>query len=155
MRRSETIVSTANPLVKEVRRAIAHNSLTAQGLCVAESFHLLDEALSSGCEVPHVLASESACNAAETQIGRRGGTRLAILPDALFKDLATTETSQGVMALVKLPEWKLDQLFGERPLVVVLDSLQDPGNAGSIVRAAEAFGATRVLFLKAVAPLQS
>jgi TrmH family RNA methyltransferase len=57
------------------------------------------------------------------------------------------------MALVKPPVWNLEQLFRGRPLVVVLDGLQDPGNAGSIVRAAEAFGATGVLFLKgAVSP---
>jgi len=39
-------------------------------------------------------------------------------------------------------------LFGRQALVVVLDGLQDPGNAGTIVRAGEAFGATGVLFLK-------
>src|SRR5258708_9639995 len=52
------------------------------------------------------------------------------------------------MALVKLPPWELDHLFRGRSLVVVLDGVQDPGNAGTIVRAAEAFGATGVLFLK-------
>jgi RNA methyltransferase, TrmH family len=46
------------------------------------------------------------------------------------------------MALVKPPEWKIEQLFRGCPLVVVLDGLQDPGNAGAILRAAEAFGAT-------------
>jgi TrmH family RNA methyltransferase len=44
--------------------------------------------------------------------------------------------------------WKLEQLFGGCPLVVVLDGLQDPGNAGAIVRTAEAFGATGVLWMK-------
>jgi TrmH family RNA methyltransferase len=52
------------------------------------------------------------------------------------------------MALVKPPVWKLEQLFRGCPLVVVLDGLQDPGNAGGIARAAEAFGATGLLFLK-------
>jgi TrmH family RNA methyltransferase len=50
----------------------------------------------------------------------------------------------------------LEQLFRSCPLVVVLDGLQDPGNAGAIVRAAEAFGATGVLFLKGtVSPFNS
>src|SRR6185503_20081068 len=46
------------------------------------------------------------------------------------------------------PTWTLEQLFRGRSLVVVLDGVQDPGNAGAIARAAEAFGATGVLFLK-------
>ena len=69
-------------------------------------------------------------------------------PDALLQRLSETETSQGVIALVKPPVCEMEQLFRGRPLVVVLDGLQDPGNAGAIVRAAEAFGATGILFLK-------
>jgi TrmH family RNA methyltransferase len=53
-----------------------------------------------------------------------------------------------VIALVEPPSWKLEQLFRGRPLVVVLDGLQDPGNAGTIARTAEAFGATGLLLSK-------
>ena len=153
MPRAETISSAANPLVKDVRRAIVRGSLTSQGLCVAETFHLLEEALRSDCEVKYVLAAESVRSAAEAHVRRLAGIRVAVLPDALFQSLSGTETSQGIMALVKPPAWRLEQLFRSRSLVVVLDGLQDPGNAGSIVRAAEAFGATGILFLKgAVSP---
>jgi TrmH family RNA methyltransferase len=71
-----------------------------------------------------------------------------LLPDALFQSIATTETSQGVIALVRPPEWSVEQVFRGRSLVVVLDGLQDPGNAGTIARAAEAFGATGLIFVK-------
>jgi RNA methyltransferase, TrmH family len=153
MTRATTIASAANPLVKDVRRAIARGALTAGGLCVAETFHLLEEALASDCEVPYVLAAESALLAAEALACRRVGIKVAGLPEALFESLSATENSQGVMALVKPPVWNLEDLFRGQPLVVLLDGLQDPGNAGSIVRAAEAFGATGVLFLKgAVSP---
>ena len=60
----------------------------------------------------------------------------------------TRESSQGVMALVKPRSRDMDQLFRGRSLVVVLDGVQDPGNAGSIIRAAEAFGATGVILVK-------
>lgn len=148
MPKPESITSAANPLLKDVRRAVVRGGLTEQGLCVAESFHLLEEALRSDCEVKTVLAAESLRSAAEAHVRGLHGVKVAVLPDALFQRLSGTETSQGVMALVKPPVWKIEQLFRGAALVVVLDGLQDPGNAGSIVRAAEAFGATGVLFLK-------
>jgi TrmH family RNA methyltransferase len=155
MPKPETITSAANPLLKDVRRAIARGGLTEQGWCVAETFHLLEEALGSG-DVKVVLAAESVLPAVEKHVGGRARVKIAVLPDALFQGLSGIETGQGVMALVKPPQWKWEQLFGGCPLVVVLDGLQDPGNAGAIVRAAEAFGATGVLFLKGtVSPYNS
>ncbi len=137
MVKAETITSAANPLIKDVRRAIARGGLTEQGWCVAETFHLLEEALRGDCEVMVVLADERARAAAEALMKRLNGVKLAVLPDALFQSMAGTETTQGVIALVKPPEWKLEQLFGGLPLLVVLDGVQDPGNAGAIARAAE------------------
>ena len=156
MPKPETISSAANPLLKDVRRAIARGALTGQGWCVAETFHLLEEALRSDCDVKMVLAAESVESAAEKHVGKLPRVKMAVLPDALFQSLSGVETGQGVMALVKPPAWKLEQLFRSCPLVVVLDGLQDPGNAGTIVRTAEAFGATGVLFLKGtVSPYNS
>jgi TrmH family RNA methyltransferase len=147
MPKTETITSAANPLLKDVRRAISRGGLTEQGWCVAETFHLLEEALRSACEVKTVLAAESALGAVEGRLRPRP-IRVVVLPDALFGGIAGTETSQGVIALVEPPEWNPAKLLGSRALIVVLDGLQDPGNAGTIVRAAEAFGATGILFPK-------
>jgi len=144
----ETITSAANPLLKDVRRAVSRGTLTADGWCVAESFHLLEEALRSPCEVKAVLAAESKRALVEALGERLNGVRTIILPDALLAGISATETTQGLIALVQPREWKLAQLLQGTPLVVILDGLQDPGNAGAIVRAAEAFGATGVLFLK-------
>src|ERR1039457_3193259 len=144
----ETIASAANPLLKEVRHAVARGTLTAGGCCVAETFHLLEEALQSPCEVKTVLAAESARAAVVAFGPRLAGVKVALLPDALFAGIATTETTQGVIALVQPRQWQFAQLLHGKALVVVLDGIQDPGNAGAIVRTAEAFGATGVLFLK-------
>jgi TrmH family RNA methyltransferase len=149
--RTEVLTSPANPLLKEIRRAIVRGAQTRDGYCVAETFHLLEEALGSGCAIGTVLAAESAEAAVEARVRERPGTRLAVLPDALFQSLSATEASQGVMTLVRPPVWELEQLFAGRPLVAVLDGVQDPGNAGAIVRACEAFGATGAMFLKGAA----
>ncbi|HEY1238906.1 MAG TPA: RNA methyltransferase [Bryobacteraceae bacterium] len=151
MTKPEAITSAANPLLKDVRRAIARGGLTEQGWCVAESFHLLEEALRSDCEVKVVLAAESVRSAAEAHVRGLRGVRVVVASDSLLQTVSGTESTQGVLALVKPPEWKLEQLFRGCPLVVVLDGLQDPGNCGAITRAAEAFGASGVLFLKGAA----
>ena len=65
----------------------------------------------------------------------------------VFETLVTTETSQGILGLAEEPRWEEEDLFppGKPPLVLVLAGLQDPGNLGTLLRTAEAFGATGVL----------
>lgn len=148
MKSPELITSPANPLIKDLRRASARGELTMDGLWVAEGFHLLEEALRSDCATPVVLVSEAVRATVQRHVERLAGTRTLVVPDKLFQSIAGTETSQGVIALVRPPEWRIEQVFRGQAMVIVLDGLQDPGNAGAIVRAAEAFGATGVLFLK-------
>jgi TrmH family RNA methyltransferase len=145
MGRHEVLTSPANPLLKDVRRAIARGGLTEQGWLVAETPHLLEEALRSGLEVQVVLAAESASGAVRDLVK---GARLAMVEDALFQKLGDTASSQNVIALVTPPSWGLEQMLGAHTLVITLDGVQDPGNAGAIVRAAEAFGASGAMFLK-------
>ena len=144
----ETITSSANPLLKDVRRTVSRGGLTTDGWCIAESPHLLEEALRSHCNIRAVLAADSKLPTLDAFAARLAGVKIIALPDSLFDTIAATETSQGIMALVQPPEWKIQDLFRGRALVVILDAIQDPGNAGTIVRAAEAFGATGILFLK-------
>lgn len=135
------LTSAKNPLIKEIRRAIAHGGLTNGGYCVAEGPHLLDEAIRSGVEIRAVIAADSARL-------ESAGVEAIRVPDELLAQISSTETPQGIIALIKPPSWSMDHLFGQLPLIVILDGIQDPGNAGAIVRAAEAFGATGIVFLK-------
>jgi len=95
-RMAETLVSEKNPLLKQVRRAVARGSLTNDGWAVAESFHLLEEALASDCEIRAVIAAESAETAVTARVKNRA--RVVVVPDAAFDQLASTDTPQGVIA---------------------------------------------------------
>lgn len=126
-----------------MRRALDRGALTVEGWCVAEGLHLVEEAVSSRCEMVAILQAESA------RVPLPPSTaRFYVLPDAVFRELATTETSQGVIALVRPPAWSLEQVVRRDAVTVVLDGIQEPGNAGAIVRTAEAFGAAGIVFLK-------
>jgi TrmH family RNA methyltransferase len=143
-----TLTSPRNPLLKEIRKAILRGTTTEEGYAVAESFHLLEEALRSDCDISAVFAAESVRSAVESHVRGLKRLKVTVLPDDLFRGISATESSQGVIALVKPPQWTVEQVFRGQSLAVVLDGLQDPGNAGAILRAAEAFGATGVVFLK-------
>jgi TrmH family RNA methyltransferase len=140
-----TISSAGNPLLKEVRRAARQGGLTADGCLVADTFHLLQEALRSPCEVKVVFATQAARALVERL--PLGAARVVILGDKLLQSISSAATAQGVVALVKPRAWNMDELFEGVPLLAVLDGLQDPGNAGAIARTAEAFGATGMLLL--------
>lgn len=143
----EVLLSDKNPLLKQVRRAVQKGSLTEDGFSIAEGFHLLEEALKSNAEIGTVIVAQSVRSAIESHV-KGLKMRVVTVRDADFAGLASTETPQGVLALVKPPAWTLDQLLRGCAMVAVLDGIQDPGNAGAILRAAEAFGATGAAFLK-------
>lgn len=138
----ETVTSARNPLLQDVRRAVRQGGLTQEGCVVAEGPHLLAEALRSGCGIGAVLTRGPAPRDLPPSV------RSIELTEPLFRGIASTEQSQGVIALVHPPRWSFGDLCGDVPLVLALDGIQDPGNAGTIVRAAEAFGAGGIVFLK-------
>jgi TrmH family RNA methyltransferase len=139
---SEAFVSEQNPLLKEVRRAAHNGSLTADGFALAEGPHLLEEAIRSGAEIKAVIVAES------SRIEPHTDARVLRVTGSVFSKLASTDSPQGVLALVRPPAWTFADLLQSPALVVILDGIQDPGNAGAILRAAEAFGATGAIFLK-------
>jgi len=148
---SALLSSRDNRWLKAFRIALRGGLPTESGAVGVEGVRLTEEALRSGCKIGAVLFSES---------GERHRERLApyiarpeiAFPvlrttDRLFEGLADTEHPQGVAALVEPRLATFDDLLRTpqsacSPLLVVLAGVQDPGNVGTILRTAAAFGAT-------------
>ncbi len=145
--RLRRVASRQNPLVKELRRALAQGETTPDGHCAIESLRLIEEAIRSGLRFKAVFFRQSSIALAERllpQIAAQVGT--VLLPNEIFDSAVATETPQGVAALVKVRSFSLeDVLRPDQPLVLVLSGIQDPGNLGTMLRSAEAFGASGVL----------
>lgn len=137
-----------NALVKELRQAFAWAEPTADGFCAVEGVRILEEAIRSGLKFHAVFFRESAQNVAERllpQIGTHVETLL--LPDKLFNATVPSEVPQGVAALVQVKQFSTEDVLQRLqvgPIVVVV-GLQDPGNLGTILRSAEAFGSAGVV----------
>jgi RNA methyltransferase, TrmH family len=110
-----------------------------------EGVRLVESALRSGAEILAVLFSETGAK----QISRLSTwippeARLLRTSDRLFASASGTETPQGIAALVRPRGGTLDDLLSGIPLILVLAGVQDPGNVGTLVRTAEAFGASGI-----------
>ncbi|HYG99332.1 MAG TPA: RNA methyltransferase [Terriglobales bacterium] len=145
--RLRRITSRHNALVKELRRAFSQGEPTPDGYCAIESVRVVEEAIRSGLRFRAVFFSESAEQRAERLLPQIGANvETLLLPDEVFRSAVATETPQGVAALVKLKHSDFGALLGpSSPLIMGVAGIQDPGNLGTIVRSAEAFGATAVL----------
>ncbi|MDO5382346.1 MAG: RNA methyltransferase [Eubacteriales bacterium] len=70
---------------------------------------------------------------------------IELVSDHIFNRMSDTRTPQGIMAVVRMREYSLEDLMGENPLIIGMENIQDPGNMGTILRMGEAAGATGVM----------
>ena len=168
--RLRLIASRQNSLVKDLRKAFSQATPNDDGSVAIEGVKLVEEAIRSGLRLRAVFFSESARQRANRLLPQLGhNTETILLPDDIFHSAVASETPQGVAALVHPLVSTLEDLFrpahnpsggphppsfGEcgdnarslpAPLILGCAGLQDPGNFGTILRSAEAFGATGVL----------
>ena len=145
--RLRRVASRQNARVKELRRAFHEAAPAERGEVAIEGMHLLEEAIRAGLKLSSVFVSESATERARKLLPQLSAhTETLLLPDEIFASAVPTETPQGIAALVKVKSFALDDALVPAPaLLVIAAGLQDPGNLGTIVRSAEAFGGTGLL----------
>jgi RNA methyltransferase, TrmH family len=150
-----------NQRLKELRLAFRRADLTPQGECAIEGVKLIEEALRSGLHLTSVFFSAAARPFADKLLPQivaqkiNARTEALVVPNTLFNSIVPSDTPQGVAALVKLPAFSAAQLLDRSssgPLVVAA-GLQDPGNLGTILRSAEAFGAAGIFLTEGTVSL--
>lgn len=145
-----SLTSPNNPFLKSLRRALAEG-VTEEGSLAVEGPHLVEEALNAGANarVVTIVVAQQALRKFRSLLGRLPTDAETVqVPDRLFQKLAQTENSQGIAALVELRRADLETTLASRDgLFLVACQLQDPGNLGTMVRSAQALGATALIAL--------
>jgi TrmH family RNA methyltransferase len=130
------VASRQNPLFKKL-----FSLKKDRGMMLLEGRRLVEDALERGM-APGMCAVTA--EYAATQ-GPPGIPHVVLSPQ-LFGSIAETESPQGILAFFEIPWAKIRDMM-DKDRIVILDSLQDPGNVGTIIRTAEAFGFTGIVLV--------
>lgn len=136
------VTSPKNELVKQLARLRTRKGRSESGLHLIEGERLVFDALEAGMQPERVLVREG-----EEAIMRRldeMGVPYAEASERVMAAVCDTETPQGVCASLHTPGLTPPAEY-PKGLIVALDRLQDPGNLGTVIRTADAFGAAGVL----------
>ena len=138
------ITSKSNARVKTLRASFDGKAARAGELLGLEGEHLVGEALRSGMAFDTVFVREGSEVVLEkaSLAGLKSNKWVRLTPD-VFKSAVETASPQGIAAMVSIPE--AAPAKARRGVVLVLESLRDPGNVGTLLRSAEAFGAEAVM----------
>ena len=139
------ITSSHNPKIQQIRSLLSRRQerIQAQSF-VVEGVRLSEEALQSGWQPQSVFFTDQLSNRGKNLLDSfsRSGADIEEVTHQLMESLAETETPQGILAIFALRSLPLPERLD---LVLILDSLRDPGNLGTLLRTACAAGMQAVL----------
>ncbi len=135
---------------EQVKNIIQLNQKTKarrkQGLFVAEGRKMFREAPKNW--ISRVYVAESLSDD-ENLMEQVDGLPFEIVADSVFRQMSDTQTPQGILTVLKTPSYTMEDILKkEHPLLMVLEDLQDPGNAGTIFRTGEGAGVDGILLTK-------
>jgi RNA methyltransferase, TrmH family len=152
---ASVISSRHNPLVRELRATLRAPSRRS-GVCAIEGWRLLDAAVAAGVALDLLVVTEAAAAdpaaTAVLEAARRRAAREVTVTPEVFGALTQVPAPQGVLAIApRPPAAPMPPAADGQTLAVVLDTIQDPGNVGTIVRTAVACRATIIVAAGATA----
>lgn len=146
------ITSTANPTIKQIRRLAERKERQQTGLFYVEGLRIVGEAVDRGWKITHLIVSSELLSSLfgqqlVQQYRSAGGSVIEVSAE-VFRSISAKDGPQGIGAVVEQRWSQLEQVTPKvKQLWVALDSIQDPGNLGAILRTLDAVGGRGVILL--------
>lgn len=141
-----TITSTQNPKIKSVLALEKPRERRKQGLFVIEGQKEIGLALEAGYKIGNLFFCEEIISLNEVEKLAKPGQQLISVSLEVFEKLAMREGSGGLLAVAEQKTHPLDRLkLSSNPLLLILESVEKPGNLGAILRTADAAGIDAVI----------
>lgn len=139
LKQNNLLVSSENKFIKNIRKLRNKKYRTQQKQYVIESRKMILEAIKSSASIDYILLSEDIDESFED-------FDVKYVSSSIFKELSSLTTSDGYMAVIN------QKVYESSPSdrVILLDRIQDPGNLGTIIRSAEAFGFESIYLYQSV-----
>jgi TrmH family RNA methyltransferase len=139
----QKITSSKNPLIKEIKSLRNRKHREEKGLFFIEGEKLVKEAIHEKMELVRIFVSEKYIK--DSSLEYLKSDNIIVLNEKLFKEISDTETPQGIIAILKQKTNTFNDVFNKNNCIVILDTIQDPGNMGTIIRTVDAAGFSGVL----------
>lgn len=136
------ISSRTNPTVQLLASLQSKKGRRDAGLFPCEGKKLCTEAVGK-CAVAYAVIMESRDCPDLRKIAEESGGSIIVLSDGAFEKITSDNTPDGIFFAVKMPE--NDEKIGKNEHIFALENVRDPGNVGTVIRTAAAFGADRVI----------
>ena len=137
-----TTLGAHSPKIAAVRELLSKKGRREQRRFTFEGPTMLREALAGGVAIEAVFVTQGAAQ----QLPPTGAAGVFIVADAAMKRISDVETPSGIVAVAHIALAQLDDLLETDGPLLYLAGVADPGNAGTLMRSAEAFGASGVIF---------
>ncbi len=140
------ITSPNNDKYKLLKK-IAHSASQRRkmNVYIVEGLKIVQEAIMSSQSILKIVVNDEGVESLKG-LNVSSKTEVIVLDDDLFKIVSDTVNSQGIIALMNLKKYNLENLEFNRALLI--DQVQDPGNVGTLIRSADAFNFDVVISLK-------
>ncbi|MCR4901758.1 MAG: 23S rRNA (guanosine(2251)-2'-O)-methyltransferase RlmB [Butyrivibrio sp.] len=151
------ISSYTNQKVKRIVSYIQKNKARREDdVFIVEGMKMIYEVPKKSLKEIYVSESFSKKNEQDMQYLKLTGAEFEVTSDDVFKKMADTQTPQGVLAVVRQFHYKLSDILDSKdsaPLILILESIQDPGNLGTMLRSGEGAGVTGIIMSRDTADI--